>query len=154
MDLTSIMGYGANNPGSGSLTMASKALGKDDFMRLLVTQLKNQDPFKPVENQEFVAQLAQFSTLEQTQNMANNLGSLAGLQNQLLQLESLAQGAGLLGKTVVYAKGENGEQAEGAVESVEVTAGGIVLRIGEDQVPLGAVMEVRNGGEGEGEGED
>ena len=150
MDLNALMGYASGQTAGGPFTTASNSLGKDDFMLLLVTQLKNQDPFQPVENQEFVAQLAQFSTLEQTQNMADNLGDMAGLQNQLLQLESLAQGAGLLGKTVVYAKGDGVGQGEGEVESLEVTSGGIVLHIGEDTVPLGAVMEVRNGGEGEG----
>lgn len=50
-------------------------LGKDAFLNLLVTQLRNQDPLNPMEDKEFIAQMAQFSTLEQIQNLNTNLQS-------------------------------------------------------------------------------
>lgn len=63
-------------------------LGKEAFMNLLVTQLRNQDPLEPMENTEFVAQLAQFSSLEQLWNMNGNLQTnvilTQSLQNSLL----------------------------------------------------------------------
>jgi flagellar basal-body rod modification protein FlgD len=52
-----------------SNTATKGIVGKDDFLRLLITQLRNQDPLTPMESQEFAAQLAQFSSLEQLQNM-------------------------------------------------------------------------------------
>jgi flagellar basal-body rod modification protein FlgD len=55
---------------------ASKQLGKQDFLNLLVTQLKFQDPLAPTENTEFVAQLAQFSSLEGTQNISESIDGL------------------------------------------------------------------------------
>jgi flagellar basal-body rod modification protein FlgD len=72
---------------SGALTEAvggNKAMGQEAFLKLLVAQLQNQDPLNPQENHEFVAQLAQFSTLEQSVGINERLDQLA-LQNQGMQ---------------------------------------------------------------------
>lgn len=73
---------------------ANKSLGKDEFLKLLVAQLKNQDPLKPQDNSQFVAELAQFSSLEQTMGINDRLDLLSvqstGLQN--------TQIVGLVGK--------------------------------------------------------
>ena len=75
---------------------ATKTLGKDDFLRLLIAQLRNQDPLNPVPNNEFVAQTAQFSSLEQLQNMNKTLEGLAAQSGS----GGAASASALLGKTV------------------------------------------------------
>ena len=71
-----------NNNGLNGVEVRSAPpkLGKDDFLKLLVTQLTYQDPTSPVKDQQFIAQMAQFSSLEQMQNMAQSLGQLADRQ--------------------------------------------------------------------------
>lgn len=72
------------------------ALGKDDFLKLLMAQLNNQDPLKPMEHQEFSAQLAQFGSLEQLQNIHKGIESLQGGMGNEAKLSAL----GMIGKTV------------------------------------------------------
>ncbi|HEY8880053.1 MAG TPA: flagellar hook capping FlgD N-terminal domain-containing protein [Roseateles sp.] len=78
---------------SASAATAAAQIGIQDFLKILVAQLGNQDPLKPMDNQEFVTQLAQFTSLQQTQEMNDKLG-------QLLSAQASQQSIGLLGKTV------------------------------------------------------
>ncbi|MBQ4497164.1 MAG: flagellar hook assembly protein FlgD [Spirochaetaceae bacterium] len=80
--------------------VASQELGKDDFLKLLITQLSNQDPTAPMENTEFIAQMAQFSSLEQMTNMSTGFTHLA---NMLSGSEAVST----IGKTVELTAGEN-----------------------------------------------
>ncbi len=73
--------------------VASDELGKDDFLKLLITQLTHQDPTEPMDDREFIAQMAQFSTLEQMTNLSAEFQRLGGL------LQS-GQAVSLLDKTV------------------------------------------------------
>ncbi len=71
----------------------SKELGKDDFLKLLITQLANQDPTSPMEDTQFISQMAQFSSLEQMTNMSSSFEKMAGMLNS-------TQAANTIGKTV------------------------------------------------------
>ena len=79
----------------------TKVLGKDEFMELLTVQLQHQDPLDPMNNEEMIAQLAQFSSLEQLENMNANLESSINLDLMLTQVLNNTAAAGLIGKTVV-----------------------------------------------------
>lgn len=81
---------------------ASQSLGKDDFLKLLITQLSNQDPLSPMENTEFIAQMAQFSSLEQMTNMNNEFSKLASLYGSSDAMSTLGKNVELdLGDTSV-----------------------------------------------------
>jgi len=84
-----------------SLTGAiGKTMGKEDFLKLLVTQLRYQDPMSPEDPKDFVAQLAQFSSLEQQMNTNQSLQNMGTIFETLTQAQNMAQGVSLLGKTV------------------------------------------------------
>jgi flagellar basal-body rod modification protein FlgD len=94
MDVSAI-----NSTSSTSATTATQAMGKDQFMKLLVAQLQNQDPLNPLDDKEFVAQLAQFSSLEQLTLVNDNLGSMQTTEGTLVN----AQLVGLIGREVLVA---------------------------------------------------
>lgn len=75
---------------------AERAMGRDEFLKLLVAQLRNQDPLKPQDNAQFVAELAQFSSLEQTMGINERLDLLMTQQRGLANSEAM----GMVGKTV------------------------------------------------------
>ncbi len=75
MDISSILSAASTQSDSSS-EVAKKSLGKEDFLNLLVTQLSNQDPLEPMDNMDFIAQLAQFGQLEATTNLGDYLGSM------------------------------------------------------------------------------
>jgi len=73
-------------------------LGKDDFLKILITQLSYQDPTEPLEDKEFIAQMAQFSSLEQMTNMSQDFSRLAGIL-------SSGQAVSMLGREVEIVDG-------------------------------------------------
>lgn len=78
---------------SASAATEVNGVGLQDFLKILTSQLSNQDPLKPLDNQEFIAQVAQFSALEQSRQLNLKI-------DQLLTVQSATQSVGLLGKTV------------------------------------------------------
>jgi flagellar basal-body rod modification protein FlgD len=94
----------------------NQILGKDDFLKLMVAQLKNQDPMNPADDKDNIAQMAQFSSLEQITNLASATQELATRM-------SVTQNIGLLGHDVTYTKAD-GSTATGTVDGLDLTADG------------------------------
>ncbi len=134
-----------STPGPSLQTFGDPSLGKDEFLNLLVAQLRNQDPLNPQEGHEFVAQLAQFSSVEQLANISATLdahsGQLSALAGAYASGSNLSTASAMLGQTVEVASREvawNGTEATdfgfelgGAAAEVEVTitnADGDVVR--------------------------
>lgn len=129
-------------------------LGKDDFMKLLIAQLQNQDPTNPMQDNEFIAQMAQFSSLEQTMNLANSFEKFAEAQNQ----SQLIQYNSFIGKNIVWHEleldeegkevvGENGKpiikEGTGKITSIKFVDGSAVFTLedGKELTP-GNISEV------------
>lgn len=132
---TTVTTYSNNTPttkSSDSKVIANavdKALGKDDFLKLLTTELRNQDPLSPMDNKDFISQMAQFSSLEQTNNMANSMEALSSGISSLFQHSLLSQGAALIGKQVAGMDSAGDSLIEGTVEAVKWLDGNPQLQL-------------------------
>ncbi|MDR2552758.1 MAG: flagellar hook assembly protein FlgD [Treponema sp.] len=93
-----------------------QALGKDDFLQLLMKQLSYQDPLAPMEDKEFIAQMAQFSSLEQITSMAQGFNKLSGDFSRIADLLSGSEASAALGKPVEITDGER--LVQGTVRAV------------------------------------
>lgn len=99
--------------GAGPASQSS-SIGIEDFLKILTSQLNNQDPLKPLENQEFVAQIAQFANLEQSRQLNVKLDSM-------LNYQSAMQSVGMLGRTVDVEQGSG--LVTGKVTALDVSSG-------------------------------
>jgi len=109
-----------NTPASTAAINPSASISIQDFLRILTTQLNNQDPLKPVDNEAFVAQLAQFSALEEAQQSNDKLDSL-------LSIQAAQQSIGLIGKTVDVSA--SGSSVTGSVTGLDFSTGQAQLSI-------------------------
>ena len=118
----------ASSSGMGSLD-------QDAFLRLLITQLRNQDPMSPMADEDFIAQLAQFSSLEQMQQL--NAGFDAFGKSAVA-----TQAFAMIGKTIDYADYSTGSVLTGLVDSVSFVDGWPQLRVDSAFVDLSDVLTV------------
>jgi flagellar basal-body rod modification protein FlgD len=151
--------YGASPSGGTAPSGPSSKLDKSAFVKLLVTQMRNQDPLAPGDSTQYVAQLAQFSSLEQMQNLNDNLVGLAALQQNNALLAQLTQSSALIGKAVDWTDPDTGVAHSGQVTAVKLQDGAAFLEVGGHDVPLAYVSEVHEapedaGTESDGGGDD
>lgn len=145
---TSIKNWASLNFGQTNQTTnnQTKELGKDDFLKLLVTQLQYQDPLKPMEDKEFIAQTAQFSALEQMQNINDNFG-------MFMKMQSVSNAASLIGKEVTYLVGvdDDGEvqTLTGEVTEVMFANGDTYMTVNGEDIPLDLLLTIKEPTEAE-----
>ncbi len=113
----------------------STSLTSDQFMKLLLTQIKNQDPLSPISDADFAAQLAQFSSLEGINQLNANF-------SDMLFLQQLTQGANLVGRNVTYQPATGSTTKSGVVQSVNVQNGKLQLLVNGTPIPLSSVRSV------------
>lgn len=139
--------YSAENVATAS--KLDNTLGKDAFLKLLITQMGNQDPLSPMDNKDTIAQLAQFSSVEQLVKISNQIA----VMNQ-----SLGNTSGLIGKAVSWNKSTTtgeydiatgkpviiSDKAGGIVEAVIVRDGQMYVRVGNQDIEVSKIERVEN----------
>ena len=113
----------------------NKVLGQNDFLQLLVTQMQNQDPMAPMQDTEFIAQMAQFTSLEQSKQMS---ADMAEMRSQT----SFQQGVGLLNQQVTVKVGEELPET-GIVSELKMVEGEPKLLINNKFYALQDVIHVK-----------
>jgi flagellar basal-body rod modification protein FlgD len=123
-----------------STSGANSNLDKDTFLQLLVAQLKYQDPLNPTDQTQFLAQTAQFTSLEKMEAVADQTA-------QALAAQMAFGASGLVGRDVTYTDAD-GQQVSGTVSSVRFGAAGPQLSIGGSDVPMNSIVSVGQTGDG------
>lgn len=133
----------SNKPTSSALSAASgttgannsmMGVGKSDFMKLLVAQLQNQDPMQPMQDREFITQMAQLNTVEELTAMTTQLTTM-------LNMQEIAQASALIGKRVAATTLGN-DQVDGVVQKVWIDQGKPTLIVNNQQVGLADVNTI------------
>jgi len=115
---------------------SSTKLDQDTFLKLMVAQLRNQDPMNPQDSSEFLAQTAQFTSLEKLEQVADQTAQAYAAQ--------VAFGASsLVGRTVSYTDAD-GNEVSGTVSTVRFGAAGPMLSIGDTEIALDQVLTVES----------
>lgn len=119
-------------------TTDGSTLDMTDFYQLLTAQLVNQDPLEPTSNTEFLAQMAQFSTLQEMSDMTDAI-------NVMTELQYASYGASMIGKNVILASwDDSGELVEttGKVDNVIFLSGLVYVEVNGEVYDLGSIMEL------------
>ncbi|MES0127328.1 flagellar hook assembly protein FlgD [Mesorhizobium sp. M0029] len=130
VDMTTTIPTGANQ---GTQQTSKTAVDYQSFLKLLIAEMKNQDPTKPMDSTQYVAQLATFSQVEQSVQTNTKL-------DQIMQSSALSQADALIGRSITSADGNT----TGVVASVKLASNGViaVLQNG-TEVPVGAGVSIK-----------
>ncbi|RSK27032.1 flagellar hook assembly protein FlgD [Bacillus sp. HMF5848] len=121
---------------SRDVKTGQSTLGKDDFLKILLTQLQNQDPMNPMQDKEFISQMATFSSLEQMTNMGKSMDAFVKMQstNQIFQYSHL------IGKQIDWTKSE---VLDGQEEPIITSGKGTVISV--KQQGSNVLLELEDG---------
>jgi flagellar basal-body rod modification protein FlgD len=123
-----------NSVSGASSRIPVQTLGQDDFLKLLITQLTSQDPMNPQKDTDFIAQMAQFSALEQSRNVTEDLAELNSRQE-------FSEAAALLGRAVDITA-TSGDKVQGVVSAIVLDAGSPRLVVNGTDYSLSQVTSI------------
>jgi flagellar basal-body rod modification protein FlgD len=140
--------YHVSNVRAAATDKDKNVLGKDAFLTLLVTQLRNQNPLEPLSNTEYIAQMAQFTSVEQLMNLASEMSALR---------HNLGIASSLIGKVVEWVEMDQvtGQPVtkRGVVDSIVVRDGEPLAKVGDRELALDMITSMSlpaAGGEADG----
>ncbi|CAG9609755.1 flagellar hook assembly protein FlgD [Pseudoneobacillus rhizosphaerae] len=110
-------------------------LGKDDFLRILTTQLANQDPSSPLQDKDFIAQMATFSSLEQLTNLNSSFSKFTSLQ--------MGQHSSVIGKEISWVTSQSMKMS-GVVKGISIHNGSYFYNVGNEKIPVEVVNEIKD----------
>lgn len=126
---------GSGTTSAAEIKKRGDDLDKMDFLKLLIAQLRHQDPLKPLADTEFIAQLAQFNSLEQMMNLNQSF-------EKAQKWQMLTQSTSLIGKSVAAIDTETGESIQGLVIKVDMTDEGPELDVDGKRVSYNEIVSI------------
>lgn len=127
-NITNVTGYDESSRFATSGATTKSALGKEDFLNLLVTQMKYQDPLEPTDDKEFIAQMAQFSSLEQMNNLNDSFNKYRAYN--------------LVGKNVEATV--NGNKVSGFVDAIRINSEGIYAIVDDELISIDKIDRIND----------
>ncbi|MGJ7921961.1 flagellar hook assembly protein FlgD [Neobacillus sp. LXY-4] len=119
-------------------TQKNNELGKDVFLKILTTQLRNQDPTNPMDDREFITQMAQFSMLEQISNLNQGFTNFANNQK-----EDISQYSNMINKEVSWVNSETGQTETGVIKGIVKKDNQFYYQINEAEIPVGDIISAK-----------
>jgi flagellar basal-body rod modification protein FlgD len=127
---------GSQSSTGDSIPLPTQMLSQQDFLNLLVTQMTSQDPLKPIDNQDMLSQMVQFSTLSANTTMQSTLGSMQSGQD-------FSQATSLLGRQVTL-QVDSSTTAQGVVTGIDTSSGVPQITVNGQSYSLSQVLSVTN----------
>ena len=127
----------ATNDASTVTQLSSKTMGKEDFLKLLMAEISNQNPLEPLDNKDMILQLSQFSALEGTQALNKNMESY-------ISLSGFTSAATMIGKEVTYLDSKLGIPVVGTVQKISLADGSTDLIVDGKAISMSQVTSIAN----------
>ncbi len=115
--------------------VSGSMVNQDEFLKLFVAQLKNQSPLDPLKGHEFIAQLAQFSSVEQLTNLNTSFA-------EEFKFQQLLGGGDLIGKKATYVDTTLGGTGEGVIQGAKIANGSISVIIDNKEIPISSITGI------------
>ncbi|RNF38751.1 flagellar hook capping FlgD N-terminal domain-containing protein [Planococcus salinus] len=134
MNVTNPTAVRSQAPAAAKTAESQNEMGKDAFLKILVTQMKNQDPLEPLKDTEFIGQMTQFSSLEQLTNLNKTMDQFMEHQGK----GTLADHADLIGTTVHWNQGteDQPQNGQGVVKAVTMKNGDILVELEQQDMKI------------------